>query len=62
MSLTFSINVGQIVQAERKEDIFSVLQELPDNTQKLISPKDVRDAFLTSWANSTFKISISIFG
>ena len=57
MSLTFSINVGQIVQAERKEDIFSVLQELPDNTQKLISPKDVRDAFLTSWANSTFKIT-----
>ncbi len=57
MSLTFSINVGQIVQAERKQDIFSVLQELPDNTQKLISPKDVRDAFLTSWANSTFKIT-----
>jgi hypothetical protein len=57
MSLTFSINVGQIVESERKQDIFSVLQAMPDNTQKLISPKDVRDAFLTSWANSTFKIT-----
>jgi hypothetical protein len=57
MSLTFSINVGQIVESERKQDIFSVLQAMPDNTQKLISPKDVRDAFLTSWANSTFKVT-----
>lgn len=57
MSLTFSINVGQIVESERKQDIFSVLQGMPDNTQKLISPKDVRDAFLTSWANSTFKVT-----
>ena len=55
MSLTFSINVGQIVQAERKQDIFSVLQELPDNTQKLISPSDVRDAVYSIWENSIIR-------
>jgi hypothetical protein len=57
MPATYSINVGQIIEATRKPDIFTVLQELPDNTQKLISPRDVRDAFLSSWANSAFKIT-----
>lgn len=57
MPATFSINVGTIIESFRKENIFSVLQDLPDNTQKLISPKDVRDAFLSSWSNSTFKLT-----
>lgn len=57
MPATYSINVGQIIEAYRKPDIFTVLQDLPDNTQKLISPKDVRDAFLSTWANSSFKIT-----
>lgn len=57
MSLTYSINVGQPTESLRKADIYSVLQDLPDNTSKLISPKDVRDAFLSTWVNSAFKIT-----
>lgn len=58
MPATYSINVGTPTEAFRKQDINSVMLELPDNTQKLISPKDVRDAFLTTWANSAFKQTI----
>ena len=57
MPVTYSLNVGTIIESYRKPDIFSVLQDLPDNTQKLISPKDVRDAFLTTWASSAFKLT-----
>jgi hypothetical protein len=55
MPVTYSVNIGSQIEAYRKPDILSVLQDLPDNTQKLISPKDVRDAFLSTWANSPFK-------
>jgi hypothetical protein len=57
MPATYSIQVGTIIEAFRKPDIFSVLQDLPDNTQKLITPRDVRDAFLSTWANSSFKLT-----
>jgi hypothetical protein len=36
-------------------DIINVLNILPDNTTKLISPKDVRDAVYTLWENTMFK-------
>lgn len=57
MPATFSINNGQLTESTRKPDIFSVLNDIQDNTQKLISPRDVRDAFLSTWANSPFKIT-----
>jgi hypothetical protein len=57
MPSTYSINVGQVTESTRKPDIFTVLGDLPNNTQKLISPRDVRDAFLTTWANSSFRIT-----
>ena len=57
MSATFSVNVGQVVEAERKSTVFDVLANLPDNTQKLITPRDVRDAFFSSWANAAFKVT-----
>lgn len=57
MPATYSINVGTITESTRKENVFSVIQQLPDNTQKLISPKDVRDAFVSAWSNSSFKIT-----
>ena len=47
-------------EALRKQDINSVLLDIPDNTQKLISPKDVRDAFLSTWANAAFKQTIGL--
>jgi hypothetical protein len=33
MSATLSINVGTITESTRKADIFSVLNDIPDNTQ-----------------------------
>lgn len=57
MSATFSINIGTTTEATRKTDIFSVLNDIQDNTQKLISPRDVRDAVLSTWANSPFKVT-----
>jgi hypothetical protein len=62
MSVTFSVNVGTQFESTSKGDIISVLKELPDNTNKLISPKDVRDAFLTTWASSPIKQTISSNG
>lgn len=60
MPSTYSISVGLPTEALRKQDITSVLLDLPDNTQKLISPKDVRDAFLSTWANAAFKQTIGL--
>ncbi len=57
MSATFSINIGTTTESTRKTDIFSVLNDIPDNTQKLISPRDVRDAILSTWGNSPFKVT-----
>jgi hypothetical protein len=62
MPATYSINVGTQLEAYRKPDIVSVLKDIPDNTHKLISPKDIRDAFLSTWANSPFKQTKNISG
>ena len=48
MPATYSINVGTQLEAYRKSDIISVLKDIPDNTHKLISPRDIRDAFLST--------------
>ncbi len=56
MSVTYSINIGQITESSSKKTINQVLSKIPDNFQKLINPKDIRDAILTNWANSVFKI------
>ena len=55
MPATYSINIGTSYEASRLPDILSILKNIPDNTNKLISPKDVRDAFLSTWANSVIK-------
>lgn len=62
MPATYSINVGSQLEAYRKVDILSVLKDIPDNTSKQISPKDIRDAFLSTWANSTFKQTTNLAG
>ena len=41
--------------ALKLSNINDVLGALPDNTSKLISPKDVRDAVFTLWENVIFK-------
>lgn len=62
MPATYSVNLGTQFETERKIDIVSVLKELPDNTSKSISPKDVRNAFLTTWASSPIKQTRTISG
>jgi hypothetical protein len=57
MSVTYSINNDSPFESTRKVDINSVLQSIPNNTQKLIKPRDVRDGFLTAWSNSAFKLT-----
>jgi hypothetical protein len=54
MAATYSEGTG-IIQAQSYVDILDVLQLLPDNTQKLIGPKDVRDAILSAWENPPFR-------
>lgn len=54
---TYSINNGSTTETTRKTSIDEILRGLPDNTNKLISPRAVRDAFLSTWANSAFKIT-----
>ena len=62
MPATYSINIGTEYEAYRLPDILSVLKNIPDNTHKLISPKDVRDAFLSTWANSPIKQTTTTTG
>ena len=62
MSLTFSINLDTITESTRLESIYPALNKLPNNSAKLISPRDVRDSFLTAYSNSIFKVTTSNTG
>ena len=62
MPATYSVNMGTQYESSAKGDITTVLKEIPDNTSKLISPRDVRDAVLTTWASSPIKQTRTIAG
>ena len=51
---TYSISQG-VTYAEKLENFQGLLNVLPDNTQKIISPRDVRDSFFTTWENIVYK-------
>lgn len=51
---TYSIG-SPPTNAEKLADLQSVFNVLPDNTQKLISPLDVRSSVYTLWENIIFK-------
>src|SRR5574343_1748558 len=51
---TYSINIGP-TEATKLTDINAVLSALPDNTSKLIAPRDVRDAVYTTWETISIK-------
>lgn len=55
MSATYSINQNTIQEAVSFTSITDVLNLLPDNTQKSISPRDARDAVFSVWENSVFR-------
>ena len=63
---TYSINTGTSIQTMTYDiigatavDFKPVLDILKDNTDKQISPKDIRDAVLTSFSNSAFKQTLA---
>jgi hypothetical protein len=43
------------IESEKLVNLDAVLQQLPDNTDQLITPSDVRDAVFTTWENIIFK-------
>ena len=53
---TYSISSG-VTYTEKRTDLLAVLKLLPDNTQKLIEPRDVRDSIYTAWENIVFKLT-----
>lgn len=55
MAYTFSEYPATTYFAENKTDLQDVLQLLPDNTAKEITPRDVRDAVFSAWENTVFK-------
>lgn len=52
---TYSINPGTVQEAITYAQISDVLNLLPDNVQKIITPKDVRDAVFSNWENTVFR-------
>jgi len=57
MAYTFSEYPATTYYAENKTALQDVLQLLPDNTAKEITPRDVRDAVLSAWESNVFKYS-----
>lgn len=63
--MTYSINIGTNIQSTTYNimgatsiDLSDVLLPLHDNTNKEISPEDIRNSILTSWSNTSFKETI----
>jgi len=52
---TYSSPFSPPIESDKLGSILAVLQKLPDNTNKLINPHDVRDAVYTLWENTIFK-------
>ena len=61
MSATFSINIGDITESASME-LSSFLDGIVNNSEKLIKPKHVRDAFFSTWSNSVFKVNKTLDG
>ena len=57
MAYTFSEYPATTYYAQNKTALQDVLQLLPDNTSKEITPRDVRDAVLSAWESNVFKYS-----
>ena len=54
---TYSTNFGNpAIEATNWNSLQTILEQLPDNTAQLISPRDVRDAIFTTWEQGTFKV------
>jgi len=56
MSLTYSEGSG-ITSAVSSNQILDILGKVPDNTQKLINPRSIRDSILSVWENSVIRFT-----
>ena len=59
MPYTYSISTGTTQEASSNSTIIGVLSQLPDNTAKLITPRDVRDAIFSTWESSVIRYTSS---
>jgi len=59
---TYSIFPGTTQEANSFNTISDVLTVLPDNTQKLINPRDVRDAIFSNWENTVIRYTSNTLG
>lgn len=57
MPSTYSIFDNTPFSSDRLETIQDVLYKLPDNLNKEVSPKDIRDAIYSTFENSVFKLT-----
>jgi hypothetical protein len=62
MSATYSINPGTSQEANTFNQINDILNALPDNTQKLITPRDLRDVAFSNWENTVFRYTSNSSG
>lgn len=62
MVLTYSINNGTLIETNTLSSLNDMLSEVPDNTLKKITPKNIRDNFLTVYSNIAFKPTINSAG
>lgn len=52
---TYSEAIGTTTEAVSKTALLDVISLLPDNTSKEITPRDVRDAILSTWETSAIR-------
>ena len=55
---TYSINPGSPTEAYKLNSLQDVMNGLPDNLEKLVSPHDLRNATFTIWENILLKETI----
>ena len=59
---TYSIFPNTTQEANSFNNISDVLTVIPDNTQKLINPRDVRDAIFSNWENTVIRYTSNTSG
>ncbi len=55
MPATYSINIGTPYESDRLATIQDVLNQIPDNVDKIVTPHIVRNSIFSTWENSVFK-------
>lgn len=52
---TYSVNISTTTESTSYPDIDFILNQLPDNDNKEVKPKDMRDGIISTWNVSSFK-------